>query len=83
MIYVRIPLAPPLDLSKPISAARLSRIFSLFRRVIRGGLNTIREAKSPNPLSDAGYSPKLMTAPFRCSACKALNWNGFATAGFQ
>ena len=74
---VRIPLSPPLALEKPFSRSDWGRIFPLFPRVMREGLNTAPASAGPEAFSPGRYSPDLMTAPIWCSACNSLFFNEF------
>ena len=72
--WVRIPPPPPLALANLFSRSGDGRIFPLFSRVMREGLNTGCGAERPKGFSQGRYSPDLLTAPFWCSGCKFLIW---------
>ncbi len=73
-----VPFPPPLAPAKAFSRSGCDRIFPLFSRVMRVGLSTLPRVERPKRVLSARYSPKLMTAPFRCLGFKALKWKDFS-----
>lgn len=75
---VRISLpGPPLALAKAFSRSGGDQIFPCFQRGLRSGLNTSSGASGLESVLSGMHSPKLMTAPIWCTACKSLGCGCF------